>query len=343
MKKILSFTLALALLFGVCVSVGAVETDTELQQKFYNYCLEVLPEDMKPSEGDNVRIYSSKEVDGVEIFYGDCPWIESEPISVYKFIGDWRFYTGYTHYPYDLGVYVSSGNEIYTLEQAYEIGVFTDLTPVNNMYSPICIKLDKDYKYADRILPDFLDVYRDMVGRLSYDEHYEYYSSNNTSTGDETTPDYVLVSVYTNCFFEAPTVMVFGDYIMIDKDSTNVPFYFGKGIYIPAEDKLDSLTYAYDMGIEGIESVFTEGGLGLLIGDMDSDRVVTIKDATFIQKCIAGLEYFATSDYLGDLVFVAGADKEIPTPRYISDFNRDGERNIKDATAIQKHIAGLPY
>ena len=69
------------------------------------------------------------------------------------------------------------------------------------------------------------------------------------------------------------------------------------------------------------------------IGDADADGVLNIKDATWIQKKIAGFDLSvrpndtAYSCMIGD----------------IHDFNRDGERNIKDATAIQKHIAGLEY
>ncbi len=340
MKKILSFTLMLMLVFGVCATVGAAETDTELQQKFYNYCLEVLPEDMKPSEGDNVRVSNVKKIEGVVIFKGICPWIGSEPVPVCKFIGDGCVYTGYTQYPYDLGVYVSSGDEIYTLEQAYEIGVLTDLTPVKNMNSPNCVKINKDCKHADKVIPMLLDWWGFVEELMCYEEDYEYYSSSNSATGDEATPDYVLITVYFDMQLQARSTMLFGDYIMIDKPSTKTPYPFGKCIYVPAENKVHSIMSAY-RNVEGIENIFTEAGLGILVGDMDKDRKLTVKDATHIQKCLAGLEVFDKDDYVEryDLVY---SDKE-NVPLYVSDFNRDGVRNVRDATAIQKSIAGLEY
>ncbi len=62
----------------------------------------------------------------------------------------------------------------------------------------------------------------------------------------------------------------------------------------------------------------------VMLGDAYKDGVVNIKDATFIQKVIAGLEQFQSE-------FDSKA----------ADVNYDGTINIKDATVIQKHIAGL--
>ena len=59
------------------------------------------------------------------------------------------------------------------------------------------------------------------------------------------------------------------------------------------------------------------------LGDLDSDNIIGIKDATEIQKSIAG-----TSEL--------GAEYQS-----LGDFNADGVVDIKDATAIQKYIAGF--
>lgn len=59
------------------------------------------------------------------------------------------------------------------------------------------------------------------------------------------------------------------------------------------------------------------------LGDLDSDKIIGIKDATEIQKSIAG-----SSDL--------GAEYQS-----LGDFNADGVVDIKDATAIQKYIAGF--
>lgn len=63
----------------------------------------------------------------------------------------------------------------------------------------------------------------------------------------------------------------------------------------------------------------------LLLGDVNFDKEVNIKDATAIQKHLAWLERLS--------------DKALEA----ADFNCDADVTIKDATAIQKYIAGLEY
>ena len=60
----------------------------------------------------------------------------------------------------------------------------------------------------------------------------------------------------------------------------------------------------------------------VMLGDADGNNTVNVKDATAIQKVVAGLE-------------VAGYVEAA------ADANEDGSVNVKDATAIQKWVAGL--
>ncbi len=62
-----------------------------------------------------------------------------------------------------------------------------------------------------------------------------------------------------------------------------------------------------------------------MLGDTDRDNRLSVKDATTIQKYLAGIVEFSEQQKLN------------------AEFNGDGEVNIKDATAIQKFLAGLPY
>ena len=198
--------------------------------------------------------------------------------------------------------------------------------------------IEENSKYAEDVLK------HDFAGEFShcfswdefvanYREIYEYYGED-ISSDDETVPDYVLVRITGNiCATQG--VSILGDYIMRE-GSDELALTAGYGIYVPREDKLYYLRDAYFEGIEGIEKVFTEAGIGELIGDTDKDRKLTVKDATLIQKFIAGLAELE-DDY------IVQYEDCWSTLKYISDFNRDNERNIKDATAIQKHIAGLEY
>ena len=60
-----------------------------------------------------------------------------------------------------------------------------------------------------------------------------------------------------------------------------------------------------------------------LLGDVDGDGRLTVKDATAIQKYVAGMVGLNTQDKIN------------------ADFNLDGKINVRDATAIQKRLANI--
>lgn len=65
-----------------------------------------------------------------------------------------------------------------------------------------------------------------------------------------------------------------------------------------------------------------EQEIDLVIGDVNLDGEVTIKDATFIQKVIAGIS------------------EKPDSFDYISDVTGDGKADIRDVTTIQRFING---
>ncbi len=197
---------------------------------------------------------------------------------------------------------------------------------------------ENKYKYDEIIIPKVFenDELEDPEFIVYYSELYEYYSSQKTAAENGDVPDYVLVYITSNRVGPMNVAEVFDDFIL-ENDCYEYPFTFGYGVYVPSNEEIYSLSYAYEIKLEGIEKVFTEYGLGRLIGDMDGDRKITIKDATYIQKCLAGINKF-----FGDII-ISFQSIENPPLLYISDFNRDCKRNIKDATAIQKHLAKIDY
>ena len=66
-----------------------------------------------------------------------------------------------------------------------------------------------------------------------------------------------------------------------------------------------------------------EPSLGL-IGDTDLDGMVTIIDATAIQRWLVGMNELTAAQ------------------QYLADTDGDGKTAIVDATAIQRWLAGLP-
>ncbi len=88
-----------------------------------------------------------------------------------------------------------------------------------------------------------------------------------------------------------------------------------------------TLKEGFDLNVLHIDQVAMTLPHVYVIGDADYDWKLTIKDATMIQKILAGLK-----DY-EDVVCVSRPE----------DKDRDGRVTIKDATAIQKQIAGLGF
>jgi len=185
---------------------------------------------------------------------------------------------------------------------------------------------DKVYRYEERVKELFFEKYSYIPEEKwnVYREHYEYFSS------DGTVPDYVLMSVYV-ARGEMDCVEIMGDYVLVH-DHTYFPnesLYF---VYVPSEDALYTFPELFSADIKIFEKIFEKRGYGLeLIGDADQDRKITIKDATWIQKKLAG---YSMSTYYGE-------DTVVLEERYVQDFNRDTVVNIQDATAIQKYLAGI--
>ena len=127
-----------------------------------------------------------------------------------------------------------------------------------------------------------------------------------------------------------------GDYVIIFPNYHH-PYPIGYYVYVASADEAYTLTEAYDMEVEGISEVFPyliEKKVCALAGDTDLDGKLTVRDATRLQKKLAGLvsKYPFENNEMDILLYYG-----------IEDMNSDKEINIKDATAIQKKIAGLPY
>lgn len=114
------------------------------------------------------------------------------------------------------------------------------------------------------------------------------------------------------------------------------PFRLGYVLYDIENDKFvpfcDEMLADYPF----IEEYMEEFKIGVPFGDADGDRILSVMDATYIQRVLAQLDDFKRHEELyGDL----------PTD-YRSDFNLDGTVDIFDATGIQQKLAKVleePY
>ena len=219
--------------------------------------------------------------------------------------------------------------------------------------SPVYAEVETDtdnHKYYDKVVE--LNY---GIEPWYYDELYYHYSDENSEE-----PDWALIYIYTDVTDMLPIrygVVVGNMAIYTEtRDMYSDSRYY---VYVSALDKF--LYVEYSQIEEVIEScpdfveVIEENNYGQRIGDINDDFVVNILDVTYIQRLLAGYkdsvcvrkglttnqrtsEYVDTVDSLrASYVYVDGKWKWEYV--YISDFNRDGERTIHDATAIQMKLA----
>lgn len=254
--------------------------------------------------------------------------------EVYEYFGNYKLSVPAVYNPGFI-IYSIGEDKIYTIRQAYNQG----LPGMDLVLENIGVKVTL---YAD-VFEKFLEPYKDNsvedseYGWYSYDElyYYSYQKRYGSTEMFEITPDYVLVDAMA---YHSPPIDaydVIGDYIVTC--GCGNPDHLRYYVYTPKDDKIYTLREAYEAGIKDIDKVFTDYGLGTLIGDLDNDRKLTIKDATYLQKCLAKIEGFELPESASGLT----ESEYVNWMANIADFDFDNSINIKDATAIQKHLAKI--
>ena len=248
-------------------------------------------------------------------------------------IGNYSFYSPNIYSPYELGymIYSFEENRCYSLREAWDLrlpGVEIALAKVGTKVGLYAEEFEKFLApYREEEISDPQNPWYGLTELYYYDSELD-----GSVELPEATPDYVLVNATAYHCPPANVTEVFGDYVVYS--GWGKPEHLTYYIYIPESDTIYTLREAYDMNLEGIMNVFTDYGLGFLSGDMDNNGKLSIKDATYIQKCLANYEGY--SIYGAD-TSIAGFGVHIS----VADFNRDLDENIKDVTALQKKLAGL--
>lgn len=205
-------------------------------------------------------------------------------------------------------------------------------------YTPDPYELVYGLHFYSTYEPAYVTSWGDGLCQYMYQKLYSHYPEGIADT-EGTTPDYVLIFGGETMCSPAFSAGRFGDYLL---QCANIyyPYIFGYHIITTDDMKVHTLTEAYYGEVEGIEDVFTDYGLGTLIGDSNFDGKITIRDVTKIQKCLATIENFDDREYASG--FAENGYENDDSHGFsdrVSDFNRDGKVNIRDATDIQKHLA----
>ncbi len=195
----------------------------------------------------------------------------------------------------------------------------------------------------------------DVEGPLYKDKFYEKYEHGHVVSSpyyrelyyhhsDENDPESPIDWVFINCWLSLFDVegwggsyVVVGGRVIGETVALGVPFYIPYAIYDVEKDEFIDIKDVDYNQYDGLIECLQELKIGLLVGDVDRDKTLTVVDATIIQRCIAKLEEFPEYDVCEKHRYSAvyGSEKLA----YFSDFNRDGERSVLDATAIQMKLA----
>ncbi len=287
----------------------------------------------EPDEGEGIYCEPYGYVGDYVLFYAYFSHYAYPAVNTKEQIGDYYFYGGM---PCGIGknnsvaLYLLDKNgEVFTLYDAYTQGLVTDLEAVAELAGGASIFGD----YGRRIL-ELLDIdinagswshiYREILPFYAGFEWYE-------KPEEGTVPDFLLVHTAEGVVSEEPAVGRIGYYV-VTAEHTYSGDELGYYVYFPKEDKVYSLEDAYKAYPEYSEKMismldYPDSGHYRLIGDADDNNRIDIKDATRIQKRVAGF----------DLGEIYREHLEIGA----SDFNADGNLNVRDATEIQKFIAGI--
>lgn len=210
--------------------------------------------------------------------------------------------------------------------------------------SALCVSVSAETanEEYDSYVNEFMSQYtyvlktgEEKVYEYGLEVAYEHYADN-----DSENPEYIVLLVSCNGNGDKYYYEINGYYFWGYLDDQ----YEGKPSYLVFDTNTKKVCW-YDEALENnFDKYFefiTDSGYKSIsrIGDVNKDKELNIKDATEIQKYIAGVEacFNSSSDKISGFTEKMHGD----WIRTYSDFNRDGKTNIKDATEIQKYIAGI--
>ena len=185
--------------------------------------------------------------------------------------------------------------------------------------------------------PRFEEAFERLGSKYDYFDNEEFINTYNELMvyKKDTAVEYTLVFPGMQVGFPKEGYAQIGEYVITFANIYN-PYKIGYYVYSATDDEVYTLTEAYNMNMDGISEVFeylTETGDCAVAGDADFDGKLSVKDATMIQKQLAGIvskNPFASENVDNYLLYYG-----------VKDFNMDEEINIKDVTAIQKRVAGI--
>lgn len=145
MKRIICFIMMVAMLMSMLgITANATTFEEQLAYEFYIYCGGNEADWNNPNIECTTHIYEYAETQDAVFFSGFSGWREPENREYLKKFGNWCVYSSAYFYPSDSALYVKIGEEIYTLEEAWENSLVTDLSCIEGFS-----RISKVYRVGD--------------------------------------------------------------------------------------------------------------------------------------------------------------------------------------------------
>ena len=206
------------------------------------------------------------------------------------------------------------------------IVVFTACLTSVSAFSDDSIRL-----YRKSFTDKYVKPYDAADGYYFYFEQYYGYE-NNDPDGDI---EWVLVYAGDMSYQKGKFKQVVGSRVFYS-DEISSPFKFKYAVYDVKADEFYDLSDELIAKYDGLYEALIDENAGVPLGDADMDKELSILDATQIQLACARITKFDENDALTEYTDCESGFT------YISDINRDGERDIMDATGVQLYLVEHP-
>ncbi len=341
-KKILSLALAILMVCScVMVSVSA-ETTTEddaLMQTLKEAYIEKWKADYKDTFdfqwfNGKLSYFGYLGEAGCHVFQAAAA--PGEPVAPTDEIGDYLF-TAYMCMGYcdtnPAGMYAYKDGQLFTLREAYEKG----LVDLDLLYE----KVSDNYKMSPLSDEEILE----NKCKAEFIEEYNIATEDEDEVYIEFAVKLANFTVFRAHTSDTPGLEV---YQYLDGYWFCTPHIYGDqhnptGLY--ALDNYGNLENLSKMCYEGyldIDDVYEELSAKCemhILGDIDGDKRLTVKDATFIQKYLAKVD--SAVEKVSENPYLTKRIMDFDLSGGIDMFEDCGDINVRDATFLQKKLAKI--
>lgn len=349
MKKLLSVILVFAVLAGVLIfPAGATENELKYYDKFIEQYCEGKDPFALGWDGFTYEELYTHTTDGqadwalIRAEFGMRSEVEMQTVFLNRAIAlnDCAYPFNYLYGIYDVAQERFISVEAINNEASYP-GLQTVLDEFGVGQRITSPQYGENLRYLDEFLSsNVMGFYVHNFGEENAVKCYDelYYHDNDGVT------DWVLVKG--EATFTMPcgsTYNVVGSRVFRTK-GISMPFGNTYGVYSVAQNQFYALSESLvdpntkiSKSFPGLAKAVDELKLGELIGDMDGNGVLNIKDVTQMQRCLAEVISYPENDGVEAAGFTS-RDSGMSVA-YISDINENRHHDIGDATRVQKLIA----